>query len=144
MGSSWSLLAGRRTYEHFAKVWPRMPKPNPFTDVLNNVDKFVVSRTLAEPLSWENSHLLHGDAAEVVERLKSEHERTLVIFGSGVLVQSLMQKRLVDEFVLQIHPIVLGKGHRLFETGVPKTDFSLAANSVTKSGIIVAVYQLRQ
>jgi dihydrofolate reductase len=143
MGSAWSLLAGRRTYEHFFKVWPSMPKPNPFTDILNRVDKFVVSRTLSEPLPWENSHLLRGEAAEVVRNLKAEHDKTLVIFGSGVLVQSLMQQRLVDELVLQIHPIVLGQGHRLFEAGVPKTDFTLVANAVTKSGIIVATYQLK-
>lgn len=144
MGSAWSLLAGRRTYEHFFKVWPSMPKPNPFTDVLNRVDKFVVSRTLSEPLAWENSHLLKGDAAETVGRLKAAHDKTLVIFGSGRLVQSLMQERLVDEFVLQIHPIVLGKGHRLFEAGVPKTDFNLVASAVTTSGVIVATYQLKR
>jgi dihydrofolate reductase len=144
MGSSWSLLAGRRTYEHFFKVWPKMPKPNPFTDVLNAVDKFVASNTLREPLSWENSHLLQGDAAEAVGRLKAEHDKTLVIFGSGVLVRSLMSRRLVDEFVLQIHPIVLGKGRRLFETGVPKADFTLVESTLTKTGIMVGAYQLRQ
>jgi len=144
MSSSWSLLAGRRTYEHFFKVWPSMPKPNPFTDTLNRVDKFVVSRTLSAPLPWENSHLLRGDGAEAVRRLKAEHEKTLVIFGSAALVQSLMQQRLVDEFVLQIHPIVLGKGHRLFEGGAPRTDFNLVANAVTKSGVIVATYRLKQ
>jgi dihydrofolate reductase len=143
MGSSWSLLAGRRTYEHFFKVWPRMPKPNPFTDVLNRADKFVASTTLREPLAWENSHLLHGDARQAVGHLKAEHDKTLVMFGSGVLVRSLMQAGLVDEFVLQIHPMVLGKGHRLFEADVPRTDFTLVANTVTKAGIIVAVYQLR-
>lgn len=142
MGPAWSLLAGRRTYEHFFKVWPSMPKPNPFTDVLNRVDKFVVSRTLSEPPPWENSHLLRGDGVEAVRALKAQHEKTLVIFGSGVLVQSLMKQKLVDEFVLQIHPIVLGKGHRLFEAGVPRTDFRLAETVVTKSGIIVATYQL--
>ena len=144
MGSAWSLLAGRRTYEHFFKVWPSMPKPNPFTDVLNRVDKFVVSRSLSEPLPWENSHLLQGDGAEAVRSLKARHDKTLVIFGSGVLVQSLMKKNLIDEFVLQIHPIVLGKGHRLFAAEVPKTDFRLAASVVTKSGVIVATYQLKR
>jgi dihydrofolate reductase len=143
MGSTWSLLAGRRTYEHFFKVWPSMQKPNPFTDILNRVDKFVVSRALSEPLPWENSHLLRGGATVVVRRLKAEHDKTLVIFGSGVLVRSLMQQSLVDEFVLQIHPIVLGKGHRLFEVGVPRTDLKLVANTVTESGIIVATYQLK-
>ena len=143
MGAAWSLLAGRRTYAHFHAVWPNMPKPNPFTDVLNRVDKFVASRTLSEPLPWENSHLLKGDAVESVARLKAEHGKTLVIFGSGVLVQSLMRRCLVDEFVLQVHPLVLGKGHRLFEAGVPRTGFKLADVTVSKSGVIVAAYELQ-
>jgi dihydrofolate reductase len=144
MGSEWSLLAGRRTYEHFFKVWPKMPKPNPFTDVLNRVDKFVVSTTLSEPLPWENSHLLQGDGADAVRQLKAKHDKTLVIFGSGALVQSLMQADLVDEFVLQIHPVVLGKGHRLFDTGVPRTEFTLVCSEAMSSGVIVATYQRKQ
>jgi dihydrofolate reductase len=144
MGSKWSLLAGRRTYEHFFKVWPSMPKPNPFTDVLNRVNKFVVSRTLSEPLPWQNSHLLRGDGVESVRNLKARHDETLVIFGSGALVQSLMRESLVDEFVLQIHPLVLGKGHRLFEPGLPHTELELIGSEPMKSGIIVATYQLRR
>ena len=144
MGSSWSLLAGRRTYEHFFKVWPSMPKPNPFTDVLNRVDKFVVSRTLSEPLPWQNSHLLRGEGVESVRSLMARHDKTLVIFGSGALVQSLMRENLVDEFVLQIHPLVLGKGHRLFEAGLPKTELELVGSESMKSGIIVATYQLKR
>ena len=140
--SSTSLLAGRRTYEHFFKVWPNMPKPNPFTDVLNRVDKFVASRTLREPLPWEHSQLLKGEAAEAVARLKIEHDKTLVIFGSGVLVQSLMRHALIDEFVLQIHPIALGKGHRLFSTGTPNTKLSFVDAVPSKSGVIVATYQV--
>jgi dihydrofolate reductase len=65
-----------------------------------------------------------------------------VIFGSGVLVQSLMEQRLVDEFVLPTHPIVLGKGHCLFEPGVAKTSLTLVDSTVTASGVIVATYQL--
>src|SRR5947209_1308647 len=90
MGDSWSLLAGRITYENFADVWPKRP-PNPFTDALNSVQKFVVSTTMREPLTWQNSTLLKGDGADAVGRLKKEHDRTLVIFGSGVLVHSLMR-----------------------------------------------------
>jgi dihydrofolate reductase len=144
MGSRWSLLVGRRTYEDFFKVWPKMPKPNPFTDTLNRVDKFVASRTLTEPLPWENSRLLDGDAIQAVTRLKAEHDKTLVIFGSGLLVRSLMQERLVDEFVLQIHPIVLGQGHRLFEDRVSPSDFKLIDTMVSKSGVIVASYAIQR
>jgi dihydrofolate reductase len=142
MGGAWSLLCGRRTYEHFAKVWPNMPKPNPFTDVLNRVDKFVVSNTLKEPLPWENSHLLAGDGVEAVARLKARHDKTLVIFGSGALIRSLMTRGLVDEFVLQQHPIVLGKGHRLFEPSGAKVDLRTIETVPTKSGVVVTTYDL--
>jgi len=141
MGSSWSLLVGRTTYEDFAKVWPYQPKPNPFTDVLNNVEKFVASNTLAEPLPWQNSTLLKGDVADAVAKLKKEHDKTLVIFGSGVLVQSLMRRDLIDEYVLQIHPLVLGKGRRLFPDGSPLTNFSLVELVTTGTGVIIATYR---
>jgi dihydrofolate reductase len=139
MTTSWSLLAGRVTYEHFAKVWPNAPKPNPFTDALNRVEKFVISNTLAEPLPWQNSKLLNGDGAAVVTELKKTHDKTLVIFGSGVLVQSLMRHNLVDEFVLQIHPLVLGKGHRLF-VDVPLSSFKLIGSVTAGTGVIIATY----
>jgi len=141
MGSSWSLLVGRTTYEDFAKVWPNQPKPNPFTEALNNVEKFVASTTLAEPLPWQNSTLLKGDAADAVAKLKKEHDKTLVIFGSGVLVQSLMRRDLIDEYVLQIHPLVLGKGRRLFPDGSPLTNFSLLDSVTTGTGVIIATYR---
>jgi dihydrofolate reductase len=142
MGSSWSLLVGRTTYEDFAKVWPNQPKPNPFTEALNNVKKFVASTTLTEPLPWQNSTLLKGDAADTVAKLKKEHDKTLVIFGSGVLVQSLMRRDLIDEYVLQIHPLVLGKGRRLFPDGSPLTNFSLVDSVTTATGVIIATYPL--
>jgi dihydrofolate reductase len=141
MGTSWSLLAGRVTYEHFAKVWPNAPQPNPFTDVLNRVEKFVVSNTLTAPLPWQNSRLLKGDGAAAVAELKETHDKTLVIFGSGVLVQSLMRRCLIDEFVLQIHPLVLGEGHRLF-ADVPRTSFRLIDSVTTGTGVVIATYRL--
>src|SRR5215218_8054698 len=140
-GGLWSLLVGRTTYEDFAKVWPNQPKPNPFTEALNNVEKFVASTTLAEPLPWQNSTLLKGDAADAVAKLKKEHDKTLVIFGSGMLVQSLIRRDLIDEYVLQIHPLVLGKGRRLFADGSPLTNFSLIDSVTTGTGVIIATYR---
>src|ERR1051325_10729411 len=140
MGASWSLLAGRVTYEHFAKVWPKAAQPNPFTEALNRVQKYVVSSTLKEPLSWENSTLLSGDGASVVRELKRTHDKPLVIFGSGVLVQSLMREQLIDECILQIHPRVLGSGRRLF-VDVPFTAFHLTESVTTKTGVIIAIYE---
>jgi len=140
MGTSWSLLLGRTTYERFADFWPRQ-EPNPFTEALNQVSKYVASTTLAEPLGWANSALLEGDAADAVAALKEQQEGSLVVFGSGVLVQSLMRRDLVDEFVLQIHPLVLGSGRRLFPDAGPPATFRLADSVTTATSVIIATYR---
>ena len=113
MAQGADLLFGRRTYEDFFAVWPGR-KDNPFTAVLDNSRKYVASRTLREPLPWQNSTLLAGDAAESVARLKEQPGKDLVVLGSGDLLQTLMRHGLVDEYVLLIHPLVLGRGRRLF------------------------------
>lgn len=140
MGSAWSLLVGRVTYEDLASVWSNQ-LANPMAMALNNAQKFVVSNTLESPLPWQNSTLLQGDGADAVARLKQEHEKTLVIFGSGALVQSLMQRNLIDEFVLQIHPLVLGAGRRLFARGGMLATLRLVQSTTTSTGVIVATYQ---
>jgi dihydrofolate reductase len=109
MSYTGALLLGRRTYEDFYAVWPNRTD-NPFTPVLNNTQKYVASNTLSEPLSWSNSTLLRGDAAEAVARLKEEPDKDLVVLGSGELVQSLMRGNLVDEYVLLRPPHnIMGK-----------------------------------
>ena len=99
MGST-SLLLGRWTYEQFYGFWPKQTDSNPFTDVLDNAPKYVASTTLDEPLPWQNSTLLDGDARESVAALKAEPGDDLVVLGSGELVHALMQRGLIDEFVL--------------------------------------------
>src|SRR3989475_10980144 len=116
MANTGALLLGRRTYEDFYAVWPNRTD-NPYTAGLNNTQKYVASTTLSEPLPWSNSTLLKGDAAEAVARLKEEGGKDLVVLGSGELVQSLMRRNLIDEYVLLIHPLVLGSGRRLFTDG---------------------------
>lgn len=108
---------------------------------MNTVEKFVASTTLTEPLAWQNSTLLNGDAVDAVARLRKEHPNTLVIFGSGVLVQSLMRRNLIDEYVLQIHPLVLGTGLRLFPDGSPLTNLTLVDSVITGTGVIIATYR---
>jgi dihydrofolate reductase len=143
MGASWSLLLGRTTYERFADFWPRQ-EPNPFTDALNQVRKYVASTTLTEPLGWANSTLLKGDAADAVAALREQEEDTLVVFGSGVLLQSLARRGLVDEYVLQIHPLVLGPRGRLFSEAGPLAKFRLADSVTTATGVIIATYQKKR
>lgn len=135
-----ALLFGRRTYEDFYSFWPNQ-KDNPFTEVLNNAQKYVVSTTLEEPLPWSNSTLLKGDATKTVSGLKSEQDKDLLIFGSGVLVQSLMKANLVDEFVLLIHPLVLGSGRRLFPDGGAFASLNLRDSKTTSKGVVIATYQ---
>ncbi len=138
-----ALLLGRRTYEDFASFWPNQPEPNPFTAVLNNTQKYVASTTLEEPLSWSNSTLLKGDAAEAVARLKERPgiEKDLVVLGSGELVQSLMRHNLVDEYVLLIHPLVLGSGGRLFTDGGASAALRLVDTKTTTTGVVIVTYR---
>ncbi len=143
MAYTGALLLGRRTYEDFYAVWPNRTD-NPFTAVLNNTQKYVASTTLEEPLSWSNSTLLKGDAAEAVARLKEEPGKDLVILGSGELVQSLMRRNLVDEYVLLIHPLVLGSGRRLFADGGAFAALRLVGTKTTTTGVVIATYQLAE
>ena len=138
-----ALLFGRRTYEDFFEVWPKRTN-NPFTEALNNLQKYVVSMTLREPLPWNNSTLLNGDAATAVAKLKEQPGSDLVVLGSGTLVQSLMRRNLVDEYVLSIHPLVLGSGRRLFSDGSPFTAFQLVSSKLTSTGVVIAIYRRKE
>ena len=140
MARGGSLLFGRRTYEDFFSFWPHQTD-NPYTEVLDNRQKYVASRTLREPLPWRNSTLLHGDAAEAVAKLKEEPGEDLGVLGSGQLVRSLMQRGLVDEFVLMIHPLVLGTGRRLFGDGGAFAELRLTDTTTTTTGVVIAKYQ---
>src|ERR671937_64297 len=124
MQTSGSLLLGRRTYEDFFQVWPKRTD-NPYTEVLNNAQKYVASRTLKEPLPWQNSTLLKGDAVDAAARLKEKPGKDIVVLGSGELIQSLMRRNLIDEFILLIHPLILRSGRRLFTDGLPPTNLRL-------------------
>ena len=142
MASSGEMLFGRRTYEDFSGYWPQQTD-NPFTPYLNQATKYVVSSTLSEPLPWQNSILLPGDAAASVSRLKSEPGPDLGIVGSAQLVRSLLAAKLIDRYMLLVHPLVLGEGHRLFDERGPGVDFELADSVVTSKGVIIATYQPR-
>jgi dihydrofolate reductase len=140
MANPGSLLFGRRTYEDFFSYWPHQTD-NPFTEVLDNSQKYVASRTLSEPLPWRNSTLLAGDAADAVAELKRQPGKDLLVLGSGELVQSLRRRDLVDEYVLLIHPLVLGSGRRLFPDGCPSATLRLVKTVTTTTGVIIATYQ---
>ena len=139
MATTGALLLGRRTYEDFREVWPRRTS-NPFTDFLNGVEKYVVSRTLTGLLPWQNSTLLQGEAADTVASLKKEPGADLAVLGSGELVAALLRADLVDELVLLIHPLVLGSGLRLFPHDLCAR-LELGDCTATSTGVIVATYR---
>jgi dihydrofolate reductase len=143
-GRQGAMLFGRRTYQRFASFWPAQPD-NPFTDVLNKIQKYVVSTTLSSPLPWVNSTLLTGDLGDSVTALKtSEPERDLIILGSGVLIGSLLSQQLIDEFILLFHPLVLGSGRRLFPDGGPGAEFRLTSAVGTTTGVVICSYRTSQ
>jgi dihydrofolate reductase len=140
MAAGGVLLLGRRTYEDFYGYWPQQAD-NPFTEVLDERRKYVASTTLSEPLPWRNSTLLHGDAAEAVAALKEQGDEAIGVLGSGELIRSLMRRNLIDEYVLLIHPLVLGTGRRLFGDGSPHTALRLVDSITTTTGVVIATYR---
>jgi dihydrofolate reductase len=140
MANIGALLLGRRTYEDFYSVWPQRTG-DPMAAMLDNLQKYVVSRTLVEPLPWVNSTLLKGEAVESVSVLKEQPGKDLVIMGSGELVHSLRKANLIDTYVLLIHPLILGAGRRLFPEGDPFDSLRLVRATTTEMGVVIATYQ---
>ena len=135
------LVLGRRTYLDLVGYWLSMEQPNPFSEILTSTEKFVASRRLTEPLEHPNSTLLKGDALEALAKLKKTGDGDLVILGSGVLVRELAAAGLIDEYVLTIIPVVLGKGTKLF--GDTAAEFEVTSSMVSPTGIVVAGYAVR-
>jgi dihydrofolate reductase len=140
MAQGADLLFGRRTYEDFFKVWPGRTD-NPFTEVLNKSQKYVASKTLREPLPWQSSTLLSGDAEETVARLKKQPGKDLTVLGCGDLMQTLMRHGLVDAYVLLIHPLVLGRGRRLFTEDGQRSALALVKSVTTTTGVLISTYR---
>ena len=139
MESGGAMLFGHRTYEHMAAFWPHQTDGNPFTEYLNRVEKFVTTRDQGTKLDWQNSTVLAGEAADTVAALKETDGPDLTILGSGELLRSLAAARLIDEYVLIIHPVVLGTGTRLF--GDTHQELELTRSITTPKGVTVAHYR---
>ncbi len=136
LGTDGALLLGRRTYQDFAAFWPRQDG-NPFTAVLEQMTKYVVSQTLWEPLPWRNSIVVQGPFERAVAALKTEVGGSLVVLGSGHLVRALATAHLVDEYVLLVHPLILGTGRRLFADGGPPASLRLVDCTATSTGVVI-------
>jgi dihydrofolate reductase len=138
MSRKFDLLLGRRTYEMWAVFWPHAE--HPVANALNKAAKYVVTKSLGS-LEWENSHRVGGDVVEEIRRLKESDGPELHIWGSSELLQTLMAAQLVDEFRVWVYPVVLGKGKRLFEEGVPAFGLALVESRSTSKGILMNTYR---
>jgi dihydrofolate reductase len=142
IAGSGGMVLGRKTYEIFAGYWPTAPaEEQEFAEPLNRLPKYVASRTLTEPLAWNNSTLLAGDVVDAVRTLKDQPGKDLSVIGSGDFVQTLIESDLVDEYQLMIHPVVLGSGARLFRDGNAKRSLTLVDSKTTTTGVLLTTYR---
>ena len=133
------LLLGRRSYEDMLASWNA--QGGPYKDALNSAPKYVVSKSSATRLDWPNSTLLHDDIPAAVAELKHDLAGDLVIMGSGQLIRSLLPHGLIDEYLLIIHPLILGTGERLFDQRHHVVELRLVDSTITPTGVILATYQ---
>lgn len=138
MADTGGMLFGHRTYDHMEAFWPHQTDGNPFTEHLNTTEKFVVTRDPSLELSWQNSTAVVGEAVDTIAELRATDAADLAILGSGELVRALATAGLIDEYVLIIHPVLLGSGQRMFD-GVHQ-QLRLVSSMTTGTGITLARY----
>ena len=139
LSSEGTVLLGRRTYQDMAAYWPHQDG-DPLADYLNNSTKYVVSATL-DTLEWANSRLVTGNVGEQVAKLKQEPGEDLLILGSPTLVRSLLGQGLLDELTLNLCPILLGSGLRLFDGTTGRSPLRLAGSETHGTGVLTVRYQ---
>lgn len=132
-------MLGRVTYEEFAKAWPNSKDEG--AEQFNSMPKYVVTRTL-KTLDWNNSHPIDGDISTAIKALKAQPGQDIVVSGSGMLVDSLLNAGLVDELRLLVYPLVLGQGKRLFIHG-GKASLRLSTAHAFSNGVVAMVYAPR-
>jgi dihydrofolate reductase len=135
-----ALLLGRRTWEIFEKYWPHHDKGDPISHGINVLPKYVPSTTLMDP-TWENTHVIDGDVEAAVRELKAKPGRELQVHGSGVLLRWLLERDLVDELNLQLYPVVVGDGIRLFPERGETHNLTLVESRSTPSGVTIQTYR---
>jgi dihydrofolate reductase len=140
-----AFLLGRKSYEEWATNWPTS-QDEPFASFINNTPKFVVSTTL-DKVEWglfDTIKLLQGSLVEAVTALKQQSGKNIGVGGSPTLVQSLLENDLLDELRLQVHPVIVGHGKRLFRDGSPTKRLTLVESKTTSTGVLLLTYQPRQ
>ncbi|NUT44270.1 MAG: riboflavin biosynthesis protein RibD [Thermoactinospora sp.] len=134
-----AILLGRVSYQEWAGYWPTSDE-EPFAGWINQTPKYVVSTTLESTDEWQNSTLLTGDLSKAVTELKNQPGGGIGVGGSPTLVRSLLELDLLDELRLLIHPVVAGKGAKLFDNGELKK-LELVEAKPTSSGTVIVAYR---
>jgi dihydrofolate reductase len=134
-------LLGRVTYDGFAAAWPAMEEATgEFGKKMNAMPKVVVSTTLTEA-AWNNTTIISGNVADEVARLKAQYDGDILVQGSATLVETLNDHGLVDEYHLMVHPVVLGKGKRLFRDSAAGTDLELVESRKAGPNVLLLIYR---
>ncbi|MFE9880925.1 dihydrofolate reductase family protein [Streptomyces sp. NPDC005784] len=131
-----TFLLGRATYEILEKAWSN--NTGPYAEAMHNLPKAVVTNTLSGPLPW-NATALTGEAAETVTKLKQQPGGNIIMYGSFTLMRTLLQHNLIDELNLNVHPVVVGTGKRLFDTALPRSLRFMAATP-SSTGVVTLTY----
>lgn len=134
------MLLGRITYDIFAAYWPTATVDLEVAKPFNESKKYVVSYKMFEP-KWNNTTCISDDVVGQIKKLKEQDGPDLVVWGSGNLIQTLLQNKLIDQMYLWIHPITIGSGKKLFAEGTQPQNFRLVESQVGKTGLIYAVYE---
>lgn len=135
-----TFLLGRKTWQIHGTAFDPMPAGDPFFDIFNILQKYVVSTTLESVSAWRNSTLIRTDVIESVRKLKQLPGKNILMDGSSVLVQTLLENDMVDELYLHIYPLVLGNGKRIFPPG-KRINFSLVESSPLPTGVVYCHYR---
>ena len=134
-----AVLLGRKTYEGLAAYWPTSTDTSGFASRLNSLPKYVASRTLSEPLTW-NATLITADVGDYVAELKQQYGGNLLSYGCGGLAHDLVERGLVDEVCLWVHPVVFGEGARPFH-GAPPVWLQLTSTTMFRAGLVLLSYK---
>lgn len=135
-----TFLLGRKTWEIHGGAFEPMAEGDPFGDVMNNMHKVVVSTTLNSAAAWRNSTLISDNVVEEIRQLKAQPGKNILIDGSSVLIHTLIENDLIDEFTLHVYPLVLGSGKRLFPAG-KRVNLKLIESKALPTGVVFQHYQ---
>ena len=139
-GKGFDLLLGRRTYDLWAGFWPKV-KGGPFAEGLNAATKYVATHRPAG-LEWGPVGSLGAEVMEGIRRLKSQDGPDLMVCGSASLTTALLERGLVDEVVLAVYPLLLGRGKRCFPDGADPRELALVSSKATPTGVLLNTYRL--